>query len=77
MSYQVHPYPVYSSSYDSQKNRNVYEQTSCMQGMSVKQLWMGQVLAAIAANPATMLDPEHHVDYAVKLVELAFNKMSV
>lgn len=75
MSYQAHPYPTYGSYFDSQKNRTVFEQNGFIPGMSVKQLWLGQIIAAMAGNPATMLDPEAHVDYAVKLVELAYVKM--
>ena len=75
MTYNVHPYPIIQSSYNSAKNGYDYQQSSYNPGMTVKQLWLGQILASMAANPATMLDPETHVDYAIKLVELAYVRM--
>lgn len=75
MTHTVHPQPIFQQHWDSQKSRTVWEQTGFMPGMTVKQLWMGQMLVAMTNNPATMLDPEHHVDYAVKLINLAYNKL--
>ncbi len=72
----VHPMPIFTSGWDAQRQRNTYEQTGSAMGMTVKQLWMGQMLVAMANNPATMLDPEHHVDYAVKLINMAYAKIS-
>ena len=75
MPHNVHPMPFFTSYYDTAANRTRYELSGSTPGMSVKQLWMGQVLAAMAANPAMMLDPETHIEYAVKLVELAHKKL--
>jgi len=75
MSHQVHPYPTFVSNYDSEKNRWIYEQSAYAPGITVRQLYLVHILAAIASNPATMLDPETHVDYAVKLATLAYEKM--
>jgi hypothetical protein len=74
MSYQVHPYPLFTSYHNPATNRTEYQASGHSPGMTVKQLWLGQILASIAVNPATMLDPETHVEYAIKLVDLAFLK---
>lgn len=73
--YNVYPTPTFVCNYDAQKNRTVNEQSGITPGMTVKQLMLCHVLGAMVTNPATMLDPEAHVDYAVKLVELAYRKL--
>lgn len=73
----VHPFPYFTTNYNPQTNKTEYQMSGCTPGMTVKQLWMGQVLAAMATNPATMLDPETHVEYAIKLVELAYSKLNI
>lgn len=75
MTYNVHPYPMFTTYFDSAQNRTMYQQSGYSPGMSVQQLWMGQILAAMVASPAILLDPEEQVDYAIKLVRLAYSKM--
>lgn len=74
MGVNVYPQDIFISYYDPAKGRQSWEQSNGMPGMSVKQMYLGQILAAIAMNPTTMLDPETHVGYAIKMVELAVAK---
>lgn len=70
----VHPQDYFQSSYDASKNRSVWEKSGQNPGMTIGHYYLAHILQAIAANPATMLDPEAHVDYAVKLAKLAMEK---
>lgn len=70
----MHPHPIYQSGWDNQRGRSTYEQTGTNPGMSTAHFFLGHILTGLASNPATMLNIEEHLDYAIKLAELAHNK---
>ena len=76
MSYNVHPYPLFTSRWDGAAGRSVWEQNGFSPGMSVKQLYLAHILGGLASNPATMLNIEEHLDYAIKLADIAVAKSS-
>lgn len=73
-SFNVFPYGYYQSRYNSEKNQTEWFKTSDSPGMTMRQYYLGQILIGLAHNPATMLDPETHIDYAVKLADLAYRQ---
>jgi hypothetical protein len=44
-------------------------------GMSLQAFYLAHILTGLASNPATMLNIEEHMDYAVKLSALAANRV--
>lgn len=74
MSKGVFPHPIYQSLWDAQKQRTTYEQTGTSPGMSVGHHFLGCILMGLASNSATMLNMEDHLEYAIRLAELAEKK---
>ena len=74
MSRPAFPHAIYSSGWDATKQRTSYEETGTSPGMTVGHYFLGHILSGLASNPATMLNIEEHLDYAVKLADLAEKK---
>lgn len=74
MSKGAFPHPLYQSGWDAQKQRISYEQTGVAPGMTVGHYYLGCILGGLASNPTTMLNMEDHLEYAIRLADLAEKK---
>lgn len=72
MARSAFPYNIIASAW--RDGHNVHEPSAAMPGMSIEHYFLGQILCGLAMNPVTMLNIEEHLDYAIRLSELAARK---
>lgn len=68
MSRYAHPYCSGSNNYG--------HRAADIPGMSTAEVFLAHILTGLASNPATMLDIESHLDYAIRMASLAQQKAS-
>lgn len=67
MSRNAFPTGIFQSGWNAAKQSTSFEQTGTSPGMTMAHYFLGCMLTGLAANPATMLNMEEHLDYAIRV----------